>query len=365
MVRNAPLRERRWTLLALAQYQTGNQGEALRTIHQLKSVLLTQLGIDPAPTCDALEQSILRQDASLLSGAPSAPSASSCPWQGLRAYDVDDAERFFGRDDDVAACLDILRSDARSWRWSAHPGPASPRSCAPAWLAALRGTGPPGRHRDARADIRSSRCPRSTGRATTRGPARRPGRGGLRALRGPGRAPRLPRASSPSEAQLRPVLVAIRADRLADVTEHAGFSRLVEQGLHLVGALDEDGLRQRRRGTGTTGGADHRARPGRPAGPRGPRRPRSPAAAVTRPARDVEAARGQHPDRRRATTPPAGSTAPSPSPPSGSTRRVEPDQPTPAARPDAAPGLPGHRGRSRSAPGSPDGSSPPTPSTTS
>ena len=28
------------------------------------------------------------------------------------------------------------------------------------------------------------------------------------------------------------------------MTEHAGFSRLVESGLHLVGALDEDGLRQ-------------------------------------------------------------------------------------------------------------------------
>ena len=31
MVRAAPLRERRWELLALAQYRTGAQGEALRT----------------------------------------------------------------------------------------------------------------------------------------------------------------------------------------------------------------------------------------------------------------------------------------------------------------------------------------------
>jgi DNA-binding SARP family transcriptional activator len=68
MVRNAPLRERRWMLLALAQYQSGNQGEALRTIHQLKSVLLGQLGIDPGPDVEALEQAILRQDATLLTG---------------------------------------------------------------------------------------------------------------------------------------------------------------------------------------------------------------------------------------------------------------------------------------------------------
>ena len=44
------------------------------------------------------------------------------------------------------------------------------------------------------------------------------------------------------EARQRPVL-ALRGERLAQVAEHAGFSRLVEQGLHLVGALDEVGLR--------------------------------------------------------------------------------------------------------------------------
>ena len=46
------------------------------------------------------------------------------------------------------------------------------------------------------------------------------------------------------ESRRRPVLVTLRGDRLAQVTEHAGFSRLVEGGLHLVGALDEHGLRQ-------------------------------------------------------------------------------------------------------------------------
>ena len=45
------------------------------------------------------------------------------------------------------------------------------------------------------------------------------------------------------EAARRPVLVALRADRLADLTAHAAFSRLVERGLYLVGGLDEAGLR--------------------------------------------------------------------------------------------------------------------------
>ena len=66
MVRAAPLRERRWELLALAQYQTGAQGEALRTIRQLQAVLAHELGIDPAPEWPALEQSILRQDPALM-----------------------------------------------------------------------------------------------------------------------------------------------------------------------------------------------------------------------------------------------------------------------------------------------------------
>lgn len=59
------------------------------------------------PEVVALEQSILRQDPSLLVPAARLVTAR-CPWQGLMAYDVDDAERFFGRDADVAACLAIL-----------------------------------------------------------------------------------------------------------------------------------------------------------------------------------------------------------------------------------------------------------------
>ena len=42
---------------------------------------------------------------SLLAGARSA-TTSLCPYQGLLPYDVDDSESFFGRDDDVRACLD-------------------------------------------------------------------------------------------------------------------------------------------------------------------------------------------------------------------------------------------------------------------
>jgi DNA-binding SARP family transcriptional activator len=57
MVRQAPLRERRW-VLALAQCQAGRQGEALRTLRQLRSTLVRELGHDPGPEVAALEQAI-------------------------------------------------------------------------------------------------------------------------------------------------------------------------------------------------------------------------------------------------------------------------------------------------------------------
>jgi len=42
-VAEAPLREQRWALLALAQYQTGQQGDALRTLHRARAVLASVL----------------------------------------------------------------------------------------------------------------------------------------------------------------------------------------------------------------------------------------------------------------------------------------------------------------------------------
>jgi DNA-binding SARP family transcriptional activator len=85
MVREAPLRERRWTLLALAQYQSGRQTEALRTIHRLKALLSDQLGLDPGPDLTSLEEAILRQDASLLAQGSRA-SRHVCPALDLASY---------------------------------------------------------------------------------------------------------------------------------------------------------------------------------------------------------------------------------------------------------------------------------------
>ena len=67
MVRAAPLRERRWELLALAQYRTGAQGEALRTIRQLRE----------RPLARARHRSRARRRGPRAVHPPAGPGASS------------------------------------------------------------------------------------------------------------------------------------------------------------------------------------------------------------------------------------------------------------------------------------------------
>ncbi|WP_207084169.1 BTAD domain-containing putative transcriptional regulator [Nocardioides sp. S5] len=239
MVRAAPLRERRWELLALAQYRTGAQGEALRTIRQLRAVLARELGIDPAPAVLALEQSVLQQDPSL-GGSAEGPRSATCPWQGLQAYDVAEADRFFGRDAEIEAGSTIL-AEGR--------------------LLALVGPSGSGKSSLMRAGIGARLQERGT-RCTILTPGRYPVRAlsSLTALQA-GDALLVDQAEElftlcedpeesatfiarlVEEAACRPVVVALRADRLADLTAYPAFSRLVERGLYLVGGLDEAGLR--------------------------------------------------------------------------------------------------------------------------
>ena len=65
----------------------------------------TELGLDPGPDLVALEQAILRHDPALAPVTVASEPSTTCPYPGLVHYDVDDADLFFGRDADVAACL--------------------------------------------------------------------------------------------------------------------------------------------------------------------------------------------------------------------------------------------------------------------
>lgn len=62
LVREHPYRERLWRQYMTALYLVGRQAEALGAYRELRGILLTDLGIDPAPETQRLEASILRQD---------------------------------------------------------------------------------------------------------------------------------------------------------------------------------------------------------------------------------------------------------------------------------------------------------------
>jgi len=236
LVTEAPLRERRWVLLATAQYQAGRQGEALSTIHRLRRVLNRDLGLDPNADVDALEQAILRQDPSLVAESALPEPSLICPYPGLKSYDVDDADTFFGRDADIAACLRKLTD-------TSVLAVAGPSGCGKSSLvragvaAALRRDGKqvvvmtPGPHPVAALAAAMpgtaallvdqfeevfSLCQDTRERETF-----------LAAL----------------SAHQAPLIMSIRADRLADVSAHPVFARLVERGLYLLSGMTQDDLR--------------------------------------------------------------------------------------------------------------------------
>lgn len=239
MVRAAPLRERRWVLMAQAQYQAGNQGEALRTLHQLKSVLATKLGVDPGPDVSAIEQAILRQDPSLLAGGPVVPISATCPYQGLQAFDLDDADRFFGRQRDIEACLSVMGRTP---------------------LLVLVGPSGSGKSSLLRAGISATLHARGIPTLTIT-PGARPLESLTELSSSPARAVLLvdqfeevftldPDPTQQrqfldavvAESAHRSVAIAVRADRLTDLSAHPDFARLAEMGLYIVGALTEEGL---------------------------------------------------------------------------------------------------------------------------
>lgn len=105
LVREAPLRERRWVLLATALYRSGRQADALAAIRAARARLADELGAEPGAELSELELGILRHDDALdLGEAPATPS-TACPYRGLQPFGVEDEEDFFGRGADIEVAL--------------------------------------------------------------------------------------------------------------------------------------------------------------------------------------------------------------------------------------------------------------------
>ena len=251
-VAEEPLRERRWALLALAQYRSGNQGEALRTLRRARQTLITELGLDPGTELVALETAILGQDPALLTGEQAVASVS-CPYQGLAVYDIDDADLFFGRDADVAACLDRLTRV----RMLVLAGPSG---CGKSSLgragvaAALRRRGTtvvvvvPGADPDTALSAALASVPDDPVVVVDQ----------LEEVFAGSRARAEVRAFCARLAEyavLRgQVIVTIRSDHLGDLATEPTLARLVEEGLYLLAPLSGPALRAAVEGPAATAG---------------------------------------------------------------------------------------------------------------
>ena len=126
-IREDPLRERSRELLMLALYRSGRHAEALRTYQQLRSVLVEELGLDPSPPLQRMQERILLHDPLLLP-APEAPvgvAEGRNPYKGLRPFAEEDAADFFGRDDLVDRLLGALREGSHLVAWWDLRDPAS------------------------------------------------------------------------------------------------------------------------------------------------------------------------------------------------------------------------------------------------
>jgi serine/threonine protein kinase/ABC-type glycerol-3-phosphate transport system substrate-binding protein len=65
LVSRHPYREALWADLVVALYRSGRQGDALTTYRRARDVLGDELGIDPSPDLQRLQEQILRQDPAL------------------------------------------------------------------------------------------------------------------------------------------------------------------------------------------------------------------------------------------------------------------------------------------------------------
>ncbi|WP_109211941.1 MULTISPECIES: BTAD domain-containing putative transcriptional regulator [Microbacterium] len=238
-VAEAPLRERRWVVLALAQYRQGRQADALSTVRRARGLLNAELGLDPGTELAELEQAILRQDASLLSERVFRVASPECPYFGLPPAGLADADRYFGREQELARALRVLEEDG---------------------VLLVSGSSGVGKSSFVRAGIGADVIARGREVAIVT-----PGQHPIESIHDVpltagdsllivDQCEEVFAAEDPAEIReffetlstmvfRGMVVVAIRADRLGDLADHAGFAELVQSHLLMLTPLGPAGAR--------------------------------------------------------------------------------------------------------------------------
>ncbi len=238
-VAEAPLRERRWVVLSVAQYRQGRQADALATVRSARGLLAAELGLDPCIELAALEQAILRQDSSLLSDRVFRAASPECPYFGLPPAGIGDAERYFGREQELSGAVRALEEHG---------------------VLLVAGSSGVGKSSFVRAGIGAQLSARGRAVAIVT-----PGEHPIESLRDVD----LPAGESllivdqceqafaaDDPAEIREffdalsrmvfggmLVVAIRADRLGDLADHPGFAEIIQSHMLMLTALSHDGLR--------------------------------------------------------------------------------------------------------------------------
>lgn len=100
-----PLRERLWEHRIVALYRAGRQADALRAFTEIRTILVEELGVEPGPGLQRLQEQVLHQDPALDGPAPSlrVPSAAGSD-RPLPAR----LSRFVGREREKAELVGLV-----------------------------------------------------------------------------------------------------------------------------------------------------------------------------------------------------------------------------------------------------------------
>lgn len=238
-VAEAPLRERRWVVLSVAQYRQGRQADALATVRRARGLLAAELGLDPCIELAELEQAILRQDPALLSDRVFRAASAECPYFGLPPAGVADAERYFGREQELSGALRALEEHG---------------------VLLVAGSSGVGKSSFVRAGIGAQFIARGQEVAVVT-----PGEHPIDAFRDLDLASgdsllivdqceQVFSADDPAEireffnalsemALCGMLVVAIRADRLGDLADHEGFAQIIQSHMLMLTAMSPDAVR--------------------------------------------------------------------------------------------------------------------------